>query len=294
MSPRGTSKQAPTHFAYHDYLRKVLNTEPASPLNILTEKEFRQVPPITYPYRSYFYAVGLLHSGRCRIQIGPAEYVMKQRSLTLVGPGISRMWLENDWSAANTTLFFTPEVFQKPFYNNLLLDFQFFQPAARHVINLQSGVYEELVEMINLVKRYDSIKMRAACLFLLLQRIDAIYHEQTDDRESRRAAAAGVVQEFYKVIQENFHHQKEVAFYADCLHISPKKLSAIIKQETGKTAKQQIDDFVLFEAKSLLRQTAMSIKEIVYWLGLEDPSYFNRMFKAREHCTPLEYRTHRQ
>jgi AraC-like DNA-binding protein len=47
---------------------------------------------------------------------------------------------------------------------------------------------------------------------------------------------------------------------------------------------------VLFEAKSLLKQTPMSVKEIVYWLGYEDPSYFNRVFKSKVGLTPLQYR----
>jgi AraC family transcriptional regulator, transcriptional activator of pobA len=46
----------------------------------------------------------------------------------------------------------------------------------------------------------------------------------------------------------------------------------------------------MFEAKSLLKQTQMSIKEIVYWLGYEDASYFTKHFKNKEGITPLIYR----
>jgi AraC family transcriptional regulator, transcriptional activator of pobA len=74
------------------------------------------------------------------------------------------------------------------------------------------------------------------------------------------------------------------------LNLTPKNLSEILKNETGLSAKQVIEEFLMFEAKSLLKQTQMSIKEIVYWLGYEDASYFTKHFKNKEGITPLNYR----
>ena len=68
------------------------------------------------------------------------------------------------------------------------------------------------------------------------------------------------------------------------------KAQEILKNETGRSAKQIIEEFLMFEAKSLLKQTQMSIKEIVFWLGYEDASYFTKYFKSKEGITPLNYR----
>lgn len=281
--------EIPTNFAYHDYLRQVLKKDNTSPLNIFTEDDFRKVPALTYPYRSYFYVVGLLHDGKCKIKIGPSEYIMQPRSLTLVGPGISRMWVQNDWSAANTTLFFTPDVFEKPFYNNFLIDFGFFKPGAKHVLDLEQNAYEEINKLITMIRSYETKAVRAAALYLLLEQINLLYAGYVREQDTLTPGNK-ILMDFNQLLQENFHEQKDVHFYADRLNVSPKQFSEIVKRETGKTAKRHIEDYVMFEAKSLLKQTEMSIKEIVYWLGFEDPSYFNRIFKSKENCTPAQYR----
>jgi AraC family transcriptional regulator, transcriptional activator of pobA len=68
-------------------------------------------------------------------------------------------------------------------------------------------------------------------------------------------------------------------------------VSETIKVITGKSAKKRIDETLILEAKSLLRQTHMSIKEITYWLGFEDDSYFVKFFKHSEGMTPNAYRS---
>jgi len=44
------------------------------------------------------------------------------------------------------------------------------------------------------------------------------------------------------------------------------------------------------EARSLLRQTSMTVQEICHWLGYSDNSYFTKAFKKQEGMTPLQYR----
>jgi len=84
--------------------------------------------------------------------------------------------------------------------------------------------------------------------------------------------------------------QKDVNFYARQLHITPKYLSEVLVQLTGKTTKKWIDEHLAMEAKSLLRQTSMTILEIAFWLGFEDSSYFIKAFKKWEGMTPLAFR----
>lgn len=99
-----------------------------------------------------------------------------------------------------------------------------------------------------------------------------------------------IISRFNDLLNTHYQEQKNVIFYADRLNLSPKNLSNILKKETGLSAKQSIEEFIMLEAKSLLKQTQMSIKEIVYWLGYIDQSYFTKVFKIKEGLTPLEYR----
>lgn len=81
-----------------------------------------------------------------------------------------------------------------------------------------------------------------------------------------------------------------VAFLADQLFVSPRYLSDLLKQETGKTAMELIHIFMISEAKNLLRLGEKGVAEIAYELGFENVSYFTRLFKKQTGMKPLEFR----
>jgi AraC family transcriptional activator of pobA len=74
------------------------------------------------------------------------------------------------------------------------------------------------------------------------------------------------------------------------LHLSPKYLSDLLKQETGKTAMELIHLYVISEAKNMLVVGDRSISEIAYQLGFENPPYFSRLFKKEVGISPKEYK----
>lgn len=99
---------------------------------------------------------------------------------------------------------------------------------------------------------------------------------------------------FYQQFLEllNIHHRTErsVSFYAYKLHLTPKYLSTIIKNISGRTAAAWIEDYVILEAKTLLKFSDMSIQEIAYSLNFTTQSFFGRYFKQHVHLSPKAYR----
>lgn len=285
------SESAPQNFEFHQYLKTVLHSEGMDKsLFLATEKDFANSPIIDYPYRSYFYVVGLMHSGNDKIKIGFNDYSLKDKTLSVVGPGIVRQWESNDWNASNHTIFFKADFFQKPFYSNFLVDYPFFKPGAYHAIHLSDQDYECAVEFLRLMERNnDNEAVLPGLLFSYLQFVEQVYSAAIDgvgyNSSSQKAS-----NQFSQLLHLHYQKEKEVNFYADQMNITPKYLSEILKKENGKSAKQLIDEFILFEAKSLLKQTDMSVKEILYWLGYEDPSYFTKLFKSKVGLTPAQYR----
>jgi AraC family transcriptional regulator, transcriptional activator of pobA len=81
-----------------------------------------------------------------------------------------------------------------------------------------------------------------------------------------------------------------VSLVASQLHLSPKYLSDVLKQETGKTALELIHLHVISEAKNMLIAGERSISEIAYHLGFENPPYFSRLFKKEVGVSPSEYK----
>lgn len=283
--------QQPHNFDYHEYLKKILGTDKqGNSLFIATEKDFEKANKLDFPYRSYFYVFGLFHEGNRKMKIGINEYDLKAKTLTMVGPGIVRHWKDSNWNLSCHTFLFQADFFQKPFSDNFLIDYPFFKPAANHSINLNDNDYEKVQEFIKLSQLYKNDKKVAqGILFSFLEFINQIYAVATTV-EGNLSRNQKTTKDFNQLLNKNFQEQKDVAFYAQKLNLSPKNLSEILKNETGLSAKQGIDEFVMFEAKSLLKQTQMSVKEIVYWLGYHDTSYFTKHFKSKEGITPLDYR----
>ncbi|MET1056924.1 MAG: AraC family transcriptional regulator [Pedobacter sp.] len=81
-----------------------------------------------------------------------------------------------------------------------------------------------------------------------------------------------------------------VSMLAEKLNLSPRYLSDLLKQETGKTAMDLIQIFLVSEAKNLLNEGKLSINEIAYLLGFENPPYFSRLFKKETGLSPNQFR----
>ena len=83
-----------------------------------------------------------------------------------------------------------------------------------------------------------------------------------------------------------------VALFASELNLSPRYLSDLLKQETGKTAMDLIQLFLISEAKNLLNQGGRTVNEIAYLLGFENPPYFSRLFKKETGISPNQFKKH--
>lgn len=106
-------------------------------------------------------------------------------------------------------------------------------------------------------------------------------------RESRDFA---LYYRFSQLVAQNFRKNRQVAFYAGKLCVSPKYLSAAIKGVSGKTANRWIDEYVTVEARNLLRTSSNTIRQISDYLNFPDASFFTKFFKKNAGMTPKAYR----
>lgn len=95
---------------------------------------------------------------------------------------------------------------------------------------------------------------------------------------------------FIKIVRDNYRTERKVDYYAKEMNITASYLSHIVKKSTGKTASQWIDDYVILEAKALLKSTNMTIQEISDELNFPSQSFFGKFFKRIEGIAPKFYR----
>lgn len=99
-----------------------------------------------------------------------------------------------------------------------------------------------------------------------------------------------IFNKFKNLLEKDYVKTRSSRAYASTLLISYKFLNDIVKELTGKTVKAFIDDFVIIEIKRYLVSSTLTIKEISYQTGFEEPANMIKFFKKRTKTTPFKFR----
>ena len=95
-----------------------------------------------------------------------------------------------------------------------------------------------------------------------------------------------LVVRYRDLIERHFRDERRCEFYADRLGVTPARLNAACRSRLGATASGLLHDRIVTEAKRCLIYTAMSVAEIGYALGFDDPAYFSRFIAKRTGLPP--------
>ncbi|MCA0044893.1 helix-turn-helix domain-containing protein [Celeribacter litoreus] len=95
---------------------------------------------------------------------------------------------------------------------------------------------------------------------------------------------------YRELLEAHFKEQKALEFYASKLGVSIQRLNLACKARADKTASQLLHERVVIEAKRCLIYMTMTVAEVGYDLGFEDPAYFSRFFSQRVGVPPGAYR----
>lgn len=126
-------------------------------------------------------------------------------------------------------------------------------------------------------------------LFLLqCQRISARLQPL---REERKKAGAQIMKQFKELLENHYSSWHKVADYAQALHLTPNYLNEVVSQESGTSAKDRILARIMLEAKRFATHSDISVKEVAYLLGFEDPAHFSKRFKQSEGLGFTDFRT---
>ena len=134
----------------------------------------------------------------------------------------------------------------------------------------------QLLKILETDYRTDSFELIPFYLFSLLTEIK---NQSLQAENPKNDASAFLTQKYKNTLSEFIYKKKTVAEYAEHLAVSPNHLHKSVKAATGKTAHELLDEMRILEAKVLLKQTEMSIAEIAFKIGKEDPSDFSRFLK---------------
>lgn len=122
---------------------------------------------------------------------------------------------------------------------------------------------------------------------------DIMYHypaEHPEGQNNSHNRAEEYFKQFTHLLGEHFREERSVGFYARQLCITPKYLTTLIKRISGQSVSEWIDNYVILEAKTLLKYSTMSIQEIAYYLNFPNQSFFGSYFKRNTGMSPSQYK----
>jgi AraC family transcriptional activator of pobA len=125
---------------------------------------------------------------------------------------------------------------------------------------------------------------------LLILEIVSLIKRKIADNPSHYSRKVYLTFQFLKLLREHVKEQRSVNFYADMLYVTPKHLSMCVKEITGKTCGEIIDEMVVAEAKALLHNSELTIGRVADELNFSDQYFFSKYFKKRTGMSPMNYR----
>jgi AraC-like DNA-binding protein len=215
------------------------------------------------------------------------------RSLVAIGPGRVHAWQANKMTGLYIA--FTQEFFDgagpPP---SALFDYPFiFEGELSAVLHLKPGQgakAQGLFRDINCeFKNHEKLAVEIIRhqLRLLMVHLSRLYAATSP----APFAAVGLVRRFHQAVERSFRASTSVREYARGLSVTTSHLNESLRLETGLTARDLIQARLVLEAKRLLLHSEMTMAEIGYELGFEDPSYFSRFIRRELKTNPTEFRS---
>lgn len=145
-------------------------------------------------------------------------------------------------------------------------------------------------EMQNQAAEADTALMCHAGLLAIWLRRQIVATEQVATPAPRKNAAMRLAAAYTSLVETDFHSAKSVRDYAAELGVTPTHLSRVCNKACGRPASAILADRIHYEARRMLTETHMPVKDIAQALGFASPAYFTRAFHTHTGRTPSEFR----
>lgn len=275
--------------------------------DLITNAEFRAIQPgigmvVSFarmesslfrtgqPYRATESRIIRILKGTARISINLVEFEIHERMFTVAPPNslIELIELSDDYD-------FQVILFEDGFLPTL----QNVNPAdlyGQHGVRVQ--LTDEEWEYSNtffslLWNTMQSTPFRREevqhLVLALLYNIRYIHDREQNHISSRSSRQEEVFRRFIALVNEHGKRERNVSFYADKLYLTSHYLSTVIRETSGQTVMQWINQAVILEAKVLLKHSDLLVFQISDELNFPNPSFFSKFFKRMTGMTPAEY-----
>ena len=270
------------------------------PIEVYTENELNSSIYENKTHRLDHYGFLLVRKGSLKLSVNLEEYTITDNTIVFFGPNANYGCHKISGDYILSSVHFSPDyIYQKGFSISTKEMMEIFVTANEPFLKIEERTAENLFLLFNLLqgKQRPSAgeeavfaKSRDHLFELILLELTPEYQRQHTTRQLSYNRKEHLAVRFLEEVGLHVKTERAVKFYANQLHINEKHLSRIIKEQSGKTAGEIIDDAVITESKLLLRDLNNSIAVIADILHFSDQSFFGKYFKKHTGYSPSEYR----
>ncbi len=249
-------------------------------------------------HRTSAHAICLLEEGELQLETDLFVQEAKAPAIFTIAPEAIRKFTDLYKNYDARIFFFRKEVFlQRQTDINYLDKFEFFESSGQQIVELTAQEFKlfksyfDLIHEKSIENDLHTSEIVRSLIYIILNEIDSIHRSKNKDKTTEVSRGNAVLFEFKRLLTKHFIHERQVSFYAEKLHLSPKYFSTLIREVSGKTASEWINEMLLLEAKVLLQNPELTIAQIAYNLNFSDPSHFGKFFKKHSGKTPLQFRS---
>lgn len=259
------------------------------------------IPTLASPIRLSGLTLLLCRKGTLDVEINLAPFHISPGALVVISPDTLTKFHNMDYENLDISMLFVGIDFLKDVNIDLnAINVRSLIEQRTPIVKLTRPEFDILNKHLELLELHADNDTRtifsrniarslvAATTYRLLQfNFDRINNIETP--AGPRSRRTTYVQDFMRLVHHNYTRERSVAFYADQLCISPKYLSLLIKETTGRSAVEWINEFVIIEAKNLLRFSGKNIQQVAYALNFNNQSSFGKYFKNITGQSPSQY-----
>lgn len=253
-------------------------------------------------FSSKMYCIALKDAG-CGIDYGRNYYDFNEGALIFTAP--EQVFTVKKTQTLNQSngwmLYFHPDLIRNTSLGDKIDTYSFFNYEVHEALYLSEQEEDILAQITTLIKNEINQRIDNHSQQVLVSNIELIlnysvrfYERQMNTRSAQNTDVLAKVEILLKEYYQNNDlvesGQPTIQYLADNCHLSSSYLSDVLKKETGRSAKDHINDFLIDKAKHLLLSSSDSISGVAYTLGFNYPHYFSRIFKQKTGKTPQEYR----
>ena len=262
-------------------------------LSVFSFKHFIKELEANEPRKLQRAAIVLCTSGSCRIKVNLEEYEIKAPQLVTFMPGHIFELLSDVNDLDGYVISISKRLIDMinlpgwqhqymKMYNNPIIDINeemlsslriFYAILYRAAINDKNPFRQQIIENLISVFYYGGVS------------------SFDNEVESNLKYKNHIVANFLELVQQHYREERLIQYYAGRLCITPKYLSKLVKDHTGRAATDWIEQHVILEARAMLQSTDLSIQQIATTLNFPNQSFFGKYFKRATGVSPKHYRT---